>query len=155
MDWLSVLLGGFVGAVFGVLATILLEVRRERVGMEGAARAVHLELAQNATALGVSAKTGLYVPLDQTTWRDARLNLSGAVSPGNFAIVGSAYSKIAAIIAASFPTTGGSSPRLMAAAALALPSVQEAADLLEMVGWPKTGDRSAWRRGWKEIARKP
>jgi hypothetical protein len=140
-DWLKVLLGGVVGSLATMVGAFAIELRREDVVRAGSARALFLELAENAEALRNAMKFQRYLPLHESTWRDARLTLSGAVSPEDFATIGHAYSKIRAIVVAEEVTAGSRPDAILGAAPEALPIVTQAGILCLHRGWPKASDR--------------
>lgn len=140
-DWVKVLSGGIIGSLATMVGAFVIELRREDVLRAGAARALFLELAEDSEALRKAIELGTYVPLHDSTWRDARLGISGAVSPEDFATIGHAYSKIQAIIKAEEITAGSRPNAILRAAPEALPIVTAAGILLLRRGWPKASDR--------------
>lgn len=143
MDGLIALAAGVVGALIAIVGTLGLELRREDIARDGAARALFFELAQNTGWLIKAIEFETYIPLDVSTWRASRVTISTAVSPADFATIAYGYSHLLTIIAAEAATGPGKRPGIVGAATDALPFVERAGVLMLRRGWPTATDRAA------------
>ena len=95
------LVSGLAGAVLGLCGAFVLQWRQNRSDKKAAARATFMELASNTATLTIMHVEGIYVPfLETTTWRDTRGKLADMLRPKEFAVVGTAYMRIEALLAA-------------------------------------------------------
>lgn len=142
-DALLALVSGLVGALVALAATFGIELRREDIARDGAARALFFELAQNAAWLRKAIEVGIYIPLDVSTWSGSRVLISGAFPPQDFATIAHGYTHLLSIIAAEASSGPNKRPGIVGAATEALPFVEGAGILLLRRGWPKRSQRES------------
>ena len=156
-DWSGAvgnLVSGLAGAVLGLGGAFALQWRQNRSDKKAAARATFMELASNTATLAIMHDEGLFVPfLGATTWRDTRSKLADMLTPEEFAVLGTAYMRIEALLGAwqTYQSRDPLTGEERAAAGEAFDRVDEACTILEERGWA-SDERARLRRTLARLA---
>jgi hypothetical protein len=145
-DWSDLaigLSGGLLGAVIGAAATVKLHHDNEDRDDKGSARVTFFELAELSSYLSTAQKNKVPVPLPVSTWPQTRARLAMTLPPEDFALVATAYAKVAALdLAWKTRRRSNLRPETVGYVAEILQRVEAGADLLERKGWVTVDERN-------------
>jgi hypothetical protein len=146
MEWFGIvlsLLSGLLGFVVGAVITLKADQQKQRRLNEGAARITFFELSANTAFLQGAINFGRTTPLVISTWPTTRAQIASMLGPRDLAVVATAYMKIE-LTKTAWELQPLPSPMVaVAATRAALDRANEAANILERVGWPLDTDRTA------------